>query len=394
MTSRRNPLRLIRVLILLAASLTALRSDAESCPCAPRHVDYEGDRLPDAEAIGWTPHVDRAARLATSGGALTIDTSHDIASWAYYSRCVEIDFARGVTVEARVKLARTVGTPGMGSAGIWIEDSVGGAVLLLRDREIELYRTSYRYSIDTSTFHVYRIVTRGYQLRVYIDGKLAIDAPDGYRPAFGLSDPNRIMFGDGSSGASASSTWDYVRYELGPVNYRGDELPARAPVPWQSHVSGAADTVVAGGVLSLDTSRDEAARAYYLRCATIDWERGITLSARLKLDRYVGTPDLGGAAISISDKGGGAALLLSMDGIKLYNTSYRADLDTSVFHDYEIVTRGSSIQVYVDDALVIDAPAGYSSSFPRSGDGEIWFGDGSGGASAASSWVSVSYRNN
>ncbi len=394
MTCNKSNLARLFCFLSIAVALPAARSYADPCACGPRRISYEGTELPDGARSAWTAQIDPAAQITTAGGQLSIDTSYDKASWAYYSRCVDIDFDRGVTVEARLKVARTIGDPGVGSAGIWIEDQIGGAVLIFQSDRIQLYQTSYSYAVDTSVFHVYRIVTKGYQLRVYIDGHLAIDTSDGYHPAFTLQDPGRIMFGDGSSGASALSTWDYVRYELGPVVYSGNQLPENASLSWQADVSSAASATSAAGILTLDSSRDVSASAYYSRCANIDHDRGITLTARFKLNSYIGTPDLGGAAISVSDKLGGAVLLLTTDHIQLYRTDYSTPIDTSTFHDYEIVTSGSSIQVYVDDTLMIDAPDGYSAMLASSGVGEIWFGDGSGGASASSSWDTLSYRNN
>jgi len=166
-------------------------------------IAYEADKLP---AKPWTrdsgsPRTEE--RLAKS--TLTIaDRGNQAGDFHYYRYSWGADPAGKSVVEARVKIVS-------GLSRIIITNGEAQERLeLLPDRIALWSRTKTCYAMDTTKdFHVYRIVTQGKDVKVYVDGELRLDAPGAYVKA-GVG-RNEICFGASDSTNVGEACWDYVR---------------------------------------------------------------------------------------------------------------------------------------------------------------------------------------
>jgi len=86
--------------------------------------------------------------------------------------------------------------------------------LAMHPDRIELWSNrKHSYRMDTTgDFHVYRLVTQGKDVKVYVDDQLRIDAPGGYRASAG--NRNELAFGAADSTAQGEACWQYVRAGL------------------------------------------------------------------------------------------------------------------------------------------------------------------------------------
>ncbi|MCX6910513.1 MAG: family 10 glycosylhydrolase [Verrucomicrobia bacterium] len=166
-------------------------------------VAYEADKLP---AKPWTRDsgsVRTEERLAN--GALTIADRGTVAGdYHYYRYPWGADPAGKSVVEARVKVIS-------GLSRIIITNGDAQERLELQPDRIELWsRKTTRYTMDTTTdFHVYRIVTQGKDIKVYVDGELRLNAPGAYVKT--AVNRNELCFGASDSTNVGEACWDYVR---------------------------------------------------------------------------------------------------------------------------------------------------------------------------------------
>lgn len=212
LANRGEPVRdKLRQAVPLVFRRVRLLREAILCSAA---VEYTADALPGNSAPAWSSQLSPTAHVDTSSGFLYLDTTNDIQEQAFFAQNWNASSAQGAAVEARVRLDDFTGDPKVGGAAIWIEDDVNAETLIIHPQGIQLYASKLSYNMDTMDgYHLYRIVTLGNDIKVYVDGKLAIDGAGALGHARGSH--NRVAFGDGSSGASSRSSWDYVRYTLG-----------------------------------------------------------------------------------------------------------------------------------------------------------------------------------
>jgi hypothetical protein len=166
-------------------------------------IAYEADKLP---AKPWTrdsgsPRTEE--RL--SKGTLTIADRGNVAGdYHYYRYPWGADPAGKSVVEARVKVVS-------GLSRVIITNGESQERLELQPDRIALWsRTKTSYAMDTTKdFHVYRIVTEGKNIKVYVDGELRLDGPGAYVRTAG--NRNEICFGASDSTNVGEACWDYVR---------------------------------------------------------------------------------------------------------------------------------------------------------------------------------------
>ncbi len=206
---------ILQIGLIIALSVCCFISqDANACgicPCAPTTYLYSANTLPNKDEFKWDSQI-QDGLVSASAGLLNIDTTRSSLSYAMFSRCWNITNNLGVTVEARVRLNSYVGSRKKGAAGLWITDEGGGVVLTIDDTGVSLYGSSYVYSMKTmDDFHIYRVVMKGTDAQVYVDGSLVIDGKSVYSSTV-VKERSELVFGDGATDASGSSTWDYVKY--------------------------------------------------------------------------------------------------------------------------------------------------------------------------------------
>lgn len=167
-------------------------------------IRYEADAMP---AKPW--RRDQGSVRTTeklSGGALRIaDDGDQPGDYLYYRYPWGADPQGTTVVEARVRVRS-------GSSYLIVTNGQAHERLGLWPDRIELWdHKSVRYNMDTTAdFHVYRLVTKGRDLEVYVDGQRRLTgrglfAPDKTPPG------NLMSFGSANSGMRGDAEWDYVR---------------------------------------------------------------------------------------------------------------------------------------------------------------------------------------
>jgi hypothetical protein len=176
---------------------------------------------PDQAVDVWSKQASGAALgFSTSDpqlgyyDALKMDTTASLGHHSFFSRSIIASASDTITVTAKVRLDYYVGSSGLGGCAIWVENNQNAEAILIIPTGLLLYHKQVLYTMDTmSNYHEYKIVAAGNTLHVYADGGVTpiISTTFG-----GQSDAARgwVGFGDGSYGASARSSWAYVRYTV------------------------------------------------------------------------------------------------------------------------------------------------------------------------------------
>ncbi|MCX7827041.1 MAG: family 10 glycosylhydrolase, partial [Verrucomicrobiae bacterium] len=166
-------------------------------------VAYEADELP---AKPWTrdPGSPRTEERLGNGTLTIADRGTVPGDYHYYRYPWGADPAGRSVVEARVKTVS-------GLSRIIITNGESQERLELLPDRIELWsRKTVRHVMDTTKdFHVYRIETQGRDIKVFVDGKLRLNAPGAYVKTAG--NRNEICFGASDSTSLGEACWDYVR---------------------------------------------------------------------------------------------------------------------------------------------------------------------------------------
>jgi len=166
-------------------------------------VAYEGDKKPVKPWTRDSGSVRTEERLAN--GTLTIADRGTVAGdYHYYRYPWGADPAGKSVVEARVKVVS-------GLSRVIITNGEAQERLELQPDRIELWSCkAIHYAMDTTKdFHVYRIVTQGKDVKVYVDGELRLDAPGAYVKT--AANRNEVCFGAYDSTSVGEACWDYVR---------------------------------------------------------------------------------------------------------------------------------------------------------------------------------------
>jgi hypothetical protein len=107
---------------------------------------------------------------------------------------------------------RVVGCNGLAGVMIGFSDGVHEDLLTLYPERIELYRAKLSATMDTThAFHEYQVDIRGSDVRVTVDGKLALDGTGTFTfPAH--EGRNRFSFGAGASASQGEALWQWVAW--------------------------------------------------------------------------------------------------------------------------------------------------------------------------------------
>lgn len=117
-----------------------------------------------------------------------------------------------------------------GPCGICIDvaDGVHEDDLMLYPDRITLWRAGLTHAVDTTdTFHEYRIMIDGTDIRVDMDGRRVLDGsgrftfPSAFRR-------NMVGFGAGSSGGAGEAAWRSMRFQIRRPPVRGFDIPTVA----------------------------------------------------------------------------------------------------------------------------------------------------------------------
>ena len=234
---------------LLLASLSALHG-ADNIQWL---LQYDGKSLP---ASPWAAIGKPNAKLEDGALHLSDDSKDDMAAFEAEWKG-DLD-GKEIVVEARVKLVGMVGHrdsptatwPQRDGAPICIQVSDGKheeGILLTpaQDRHPEAAKGYVRTLTDrfaqantSDDFHTYRLVIRGEDMAVEMDGKRIIEGRDAFwRPA--TSPRKFIRFGSTSKPFTGEARWEFVRLGLRPASTAAvDKSPLKITVsePWPLNV--------------------------------------------------------------------------------------------------------------------------------------------------------------
>lgn len=119
------------------------------------------------------------------------------------------DPASEAVAEVRMKVVASQGDAGV---ALWLSNGVREEGIQFYTDRLKLAFAGIQYPMNTTRrFHVYRATIRGEDLKVYVDGKLAIDATGRF---INKAHQGRNLFGFGSASSTAKgeSLWDWVRF--------------------------------------------------------------------------------------------------------------------------------------------------------------------------------------
>lgn len=199
-------------------------------------IEYRADALPAAPA--WTAFG--AGRATVSGSTLHLVDDGDDAGG--FRAAWTADPNLEIVVEARVKVGGLVGYRGGSSVWPW-RDGAPTGVLVSNGRHQEglvLTPTAVRTFTDrffpmntTSGFHDYRLVIRGNDMRIEVDGKAVIGGADAFwKPA---DSPQAFLeFGSSAKAFTGDSHWQHVRLGVRPPTSqpRQPRLKVTISEPW------------------------------------------------------------------------------------------------------------------------------------------------------------------
>ena len=286
--------------------------------------------------------------------------------------------------------------------GVCMRVANGGAVdyLVLEPARIGLRFADLWRDMDTTTdFHTYRVAVRGSDIRVYVDGALALDGkgkfitPATQRShwlpfAYGKEDWNRdsFVFGSATGPGTGEALWRNVRLQDNAKVWTDLCLrvsyPTQAPpVPeWDVVLDGSSlpgtpwtrererpstlAEVRDGTLLVADRGTEQGSYLHFRHPWNVDPARGGTVEARMRVLS-------GWSTIRCDDGVHTERLEISPDGIRLvYARGLRYSMDTTGgFHTYRVVVRNQDIKVYVDGLLRIDGVGRYAKAAPEASNG-------------------------
>jgi len=205
---------LLSLLVVLALAYGAFAASWEYI--------YDGTKLPDDPALGdkaWKVFITKGAKTSevceiTPEGELHITDPSDRVCFFYR----EHKDLSHTTLEARVKVLSQSGAPY--TICLEIEDGADTTYLCLFPDHITLVGGP-SYEVDLTKYHTLRMVRKGKDVIVYVDGKKAIEGKVGGD----TSSRHAITFGAGSTGGTGEHYWDYVAYTTKGA-FSPDELPS------------------------------------------------------------------------------------------------------------------------------------------------------------------------
>ncbi len=208
---------------------------------------YKAGALPAAPQ--WTWHGDKDVRPEIVNGTLRLaDESEE--GLGYYRTTWAPKADQEIVVEAKVRVGYlsgykqggkkkgggrvstpwTIGSP----VGLLLSDGRHQDGLVLCEGLIADFLDRFSRVPTTDAFHVYRLVARGTDMQVYVDGRLKIRGKDAFwKPA---TEPAAFLqFGSNSKGCTGEAYWDYVKVGLRPVQSppQKPELKIALGAPWK-----------------------------------------------------------------------------------------------------------------------------------------------------------------
>ncbi len=167
---------------------------------------YDGKRLPQKPWVRDTGSA-RTEEKLEDGALLIADRGQQQGDFHYWRFPWGADPQAETVVEARAKVVS-------GSSFLLLSNGVSHERLRLCPDHIGLWSNrGLTCKMDTtSDFHEYRVVMKNQDLRVYVDGKLRLDAAGKFKPASGVK--NEMAFGAANSPEMGETRWAQVRVRV------------------------------------------------------------------------------------------------------------------------------------------------------------------------------------
>ncbi len=169
-------------------------------------LSYDGSAKP---ALPWRRDAgsERVHEEVQNGALLLADRGTQGGDYRYYRATWAADPEAESVVEARVKVVA-------GSSFLIFSNGRSGERLMLSPEGISLHHNrKHRHAMNTTEdFHTYRVVCKGTDVQVHVDGKLRLDAPGALPPRAALYPRNEVAFGTSNSTDQGEALWDEVRY--------------------------------------------------------------------------------------------------------------------------------------------------------------------------------------
>ncbi len=142
---------------------------------------------------------------------LIADRSTERGSYLYYLYPWNVDPAVKATVEVRARVIA-------GRSGLIVCNGRAEEEVRLQPDRVELYHAGLSHALDTAAaFHDYRIELENSDIRVSVDGELAIDGAGKYtEPA--SEGRNSLYFGASSSPTTGEALWEWIRFRTGTAS--------------------------------------------------------------------------------------------------------------------------------------------------------------------------------
>ena len=166
-------------------------------------IDYQGIEKP-GKPWSHDPGSPRTEVKVQNGSLLIADRGKVPGDYCYYRFPWGADPAGKSVVEARVKVVS-------GLNRIILTNGENQERIELQPGSVGLWsRGAKPYPMDTTKdFHVYRVVTQGKNVQVFVDGELRLNAPGAYTKTAGSR--NEICFGASDSTSTGEACWESLR---------------------------------------------------------------------------------------------------------------------------------------------------------------------------------------
>ncbi len=167
-------------------------------------ISWESDKLPGPawQRIGGA----KGCVIELQNGKLLIaDRSTVGDSYHYFRYPAFIDPARETVIEARLKTIS-------GESSILVENGISGDQVQFYPDHVCMRHARVSTNVRTDDdFHTYRIVTKGQDLLIHMDGKLILDGTGKFTNPAPAGGRSGMMFGASNSGTLGEALWEMVR---------------------------------------------------------------------------------------------------------------------------------------------------------------------------------------
>ncbi|MCX6992931.1 MAG: sialidase family protein [Kiritimatiellaeota bacterium] len=163
----------------------------------------------------------------TADGLLVADTSTQKDSGHMYMLNWHADPAKGAAIEACVRVVSCSAPYGV---SMMAADGIHEESLTIYPNRLQLENAKLSVDFDAAGgFHTYRLVIKGVDVRLFVDGKLMVDASGKFTsPALSTPPRNQCGFGCGSSAATGEAIWQWVKFQS---DLPARVMPARPEIP-------------------------------------------------------------------------------------------------------------------------------------------------------------------